>query len=109
MDGAPAAQRVQLLHYMIQLDQDQAQNDLLLAQHIDERRRRRGRRPRRCWVRGWLARRALFGQYEQLMHELEIEDEPSFKNYMRMEPRMFHELGERLTPRLQKMHTNYRN
>lgn len=38
---------------------------------------------------------------------IEIEDEPSFKDYIRIEPRIFHELGVRLTSRLQIV-TNYR-
>jgi hypothetical protein len=42
------------------------------------------------------------------MQELERESHGDFTNYMRMEPRMFHELLLRVTPRLTKQDTNYR-
>ena len=42
------------------------------------------------------------------MQELERESRGDFTNYMRMEPRMFHELLLRLTPRLTKQDTNLR-
>lgn len=48
------------------------------------------------------------GQYTQLMRELEIEDEASFKNFLRVEPAMFHELVERLAPRIEKVVTRMR-
>ena len=43
----------------------------------DERRRREARRrtrqQRTQWVRQWLLRRPMYGQYEKLMHELTTE------------------------------------
>ena len=42
------------------------------------------------------------------MKEMERESQGDFTNYMRMEPRMFHELLHRLSPRLTKQDTNYR-
>ena len=42
------------------------------------------------------------------MEELERESHGDFKNYMRMEPAMFHEVLERLTPRLTKQDTKFR-
>ena len=75
-----------------------------------KRRRQRQRhasRERRCWVQPWvdLERQSWFGQYSQLMEELRIEDPASFRNFIRVEPAMFDELVQRLTPRLQKQHT----
>jgi hypothetical protein len=72
---------------------------------MQERRRRR----RQFWVKPWIQRRALFGTYDQLMMELERESHGDFKGYMRMEPVMFHELVDRLTPRIQKRKTNCRS
>ena len=48
------------------------------------------------------------GIYDRLMVELRNEDQRSFQNFMRMSPAMFDELLTRLTPRLTKKSTNYR-
>jgi len=40
------------------------------------------------WVRPWLLRRPILGQYERLMRELSDEDVPAFKNFVRVEPEM---------------------
>lgn len=66
------------------------------------------RRPRRYWVRPWISRRLEYGQYHTLMVELEREHHGDFTNYLRMDPAMFHELLQRLTPRLQKQDTRWR-
>jgi len=71
-------------------------------------RRRQQRRRRRVWVRPWIQRRQLFGQYETLMAELERESRGDFVGFMRIDPEMFHELLMRLTPRLTKADTNFR-
>ena len=69
---------------------------------------RRAARPKRVWVKAWIARRPAFGWYENLMVELEIEDPPAFTNLLRMEPAMFHEMVDRLTPLIQKQDTFFR-
>ena len=62
------------------------------------------------WVRPWLSadRRLQFGHYDQLLRELRMEDNPSFFNYMRMEPLMFDEIFNRVSPRIQKSYTHFR-
>lgn len=70
--------------------------------------RRKHAQKRRYWVRGWIARRHNFGLYDQLMTELRNEDQASFKNFMRMPPEMFDELLERVSPRITKQHTPFR-
>ena len=42
------------------------------------------------------------------MTELRLEDEQSFFNFVRLEPRMFDELLQRVGPRITKEHTNFR-
>ena len=66
------------------------------------------RRRRAVWVRPWLQRRNLLGQYERLMSEIRDEDLPAFKNFVRVEPGMFHELLVRLGDRIRKKDTWYR-
>ena len=63
---------------------------------------------RRYWLKPWVTRRPQFGDFENLMVELETESPGDFVGYPRMEPVMFHDLVQRLTPRLTKQATNYR-
>ncbi|XP_013386500.1 putative nuclease HARBI1 [Lingula anatina] len=91
----------------------QCQHALLMNQTaiaLIKRRRRRRRRPRRYWVRPWLSvpRRLQFGNYNQLLQELRLEDESAFHNYLRMEPAMFDEILGRVGPRIAKLNTNFR-
>ena len=79
----------------------------VVAQVVQGRRNRVGVR-RRFWVRPWIIRRPLLGQYEQLMQELMVEDIPAYKNFVRMEPPMFFELLDRLSPRIQRKDTWFR-
>ena len=60
------------------------------------------RRPRTMWVRPWIQRRPLLGQYERLMQELMRESAGDFRGFMRMEPQMFQELLARVGPRITK-------
>ncbi|VDI11317.1 Hypothetical predicted protein [Mytilus galloprovincialis] len=76
--------------------------------HTRHRHKRIDRRVRTVWVRDWIGRRSQFGFYAQLLDELRCEDTVSFKNFLRVDPTMFQEIVNRLTPRLQKKDTWYR-
>jgi hypothetical protein len=54
------------------------------------------------WVKGWLQRRVLYGQYEKLLAELKSEDANGFRNYIRISPELFEELLQQVGPRLMK-------
>lgn len=71
-------------------------------------RRRRARKRKSVWVREWFLKRHKYGMYEKLMKHLREGDTKSFNNFVRMDPAMFNQLVEELTPRLQKKTTNYR-
>ena len=88
---------LQLMDQMLQQQQEDGAVVLLLLHQ-----RRRWRRLRRFGVRPWIGRRHEFGQYHNLMAELEREHHGDFTNYMRMDPAMFHELLQRLSLRLMK-------
>lgn len=75
--------------------QDQVEQDLL-----NTTRQRRER------VKNWLIERPLQSQYYQLMTTLESHDEKSFRNYLRMDPNLFHEINSRIEHRLLKGATN---
>lgn len=66
------------------------------------------RRPRRIWCREWLTRRATHGDYHHLLQELHREDTKGYKNFLRIEPELFGEMVDRLTPILAKKHTRMR-
>ena len=69
----------------------------------DRRRRaarRITRRQRTQWVRQWLLRRPMHGQYEKLMHGLTTEGQSGFKNFLRVDPDIFMELLHRVGPRI---------
>ena len=87
-----------------QLAQARHHFNLVLAVLIEEEARvaRQQRRQRRWWVRHWLLRRPTLGQFEALMAELEREHHGDFKSFLRVEPQMFHELVQRVGPRIQK-------
>ena len=72
------------------------------ARRRHQRDEERATRRRRWWVRPWLARRPIYGHYEQLMNELLRENHTDFKNFLRVESEIFFELVERVGPRIQK-------
>ena len=91
----------------------QAQNNVLVQLHQVLMRRKRMRMRRRVqrdvWVRGWIGRRMELGIYHRLMVELRNEDPRSFHNFMRMPPAMYDEIVQRLTPRITRETTKFRN
>ncbi|XP_062592427.1 putative nuclease HARBI1 [Saccostrea cucullata] len=101
--------RLQLLQYLGELEQNIAENDEAIAHLLHNGHNGRPRRQRRrYWIRPWITRRTQYGHFDRLMKELETEDVLSFKNFLRVEPDMFRELVDRLSPRLQKQDTWFR-
>ncbi len=87
--------RLKLMYMRWQLAQARQQHDavlvaLLLEQHQAHREQRRRRR---WWVRPWLQRRMLHGQYDTLMQELMRESDGDFNAVSTRGNRtMFHEM-----------------
>ncbi len=109
MDFLNPAQHLQFLQHLVDLQRDIAEFDGDIAQVVQARQRRRiGNRRMAVWVRPWLLRRPIYGHYETLLSELNREDLPAFRNYTRMDPGMFFELVDRLSPRIEKQDTSYR-
>ena len=100
MAGLPINARLQLI--MAELQEQQELEGLLFMMLV---LRRRDLKRRRHWVKPWIQRRAFYGDYENLMVELEREARGDFVGYLRMPPAMFHELVDRLSPRLTKTTT----
>jgi hypothetical protein len=103
--AAVPARPVQLLGVLLQQEEEQP-DAAALALLLYQRRIRRRRK--QFWVRPWITRRVQYGDYDNLMVELERESQGDFTNFLRMEPAMFHELVQRLTPRISKQDTQFR-
>ncbi len=95
---------LQIANNLVHLDMDVAQNQLAIAMN----QRRKARRRRRWWMQPRLQRRTLYGQYERMMSELEVENPAAFKNFVWVEPAIFRELLNRLWPAIGKQDTFYR-
>jgi hypothetical protein len=80
----------------------------VLLRRRRERRRRRQRQIKTVWVRPWILRRTMYGQYETLLQELHREDVRSFKNFLRIPPELFAEMVDRLRPIIEKKDTFWR-
>ncbi len=63
---------------------------------------------RSVWIEDWVLERAEHRYYNTLMVAFKRRNPRKFKNLIRMTPKMFSDLKERLTPRLTKRDTNIR-
>ena len=95
-------QRLRVLMLREQLQVAAHEHDVALLALIRERERQQGRRRRRRWVRPWIERRRLFGQYETLFQELERESRGDYVGYIQVDPKLFAELLLPVTPRITK-------
>ena len=96
------------LELHLHLQQQQRLGAVAAAALLRRRNHKRERRRRQYWRRPCIERLVIYGDYENLMRELERESQGDFTNFMRMEPRTFQELLLRVRPRLTKQDTNYR-
>ena len=53
-------------------------------------------------------RRPHYGHYEKLMAEFATEDQEGFRNFVRIDSELFHELLTRVGPRIEKHDTQGR-
>ena len=68
------------------------------------------RKPKGFWVRPWTTqdRRLLFGNWDNLLVELRVEDTESYFNYLRMPPHIFDEILHKVEHRIKKKDTHFR-
>ena len=67
------------------------------------------RKKRSCQTRPWLQRRALYGQYENLLQELKREDIKGFKIFQRLTPEVWNKLYELVAPLIERRVTSMRD
>jgi len=89
-DFVVPSQRLRLVQYLLG-ERDVEENDVAITQQLSNRKNITARK-RRYWFRPLLLRRPVLGQCESLMSELSNEDVQAYKNFVRVEPAMFHEL-----------------
>ena len=94
--------RLRIMVLRLQLQDEEERHAAILARLIAERQQLAGRRARRWWVRPWIERRRLFGQYDTLFKELERESHGDYMQYIRMDPNTFGEILLRVAPRITK-------
>ena len=84
--------------------------DIKLAELEKQKKanRKRMRRMRVQWTRDWIMRRTLFGQYENLLAELNREDPKRYKNFLRVDNDLFEQLLQKVSPYITKKTTNWR-
>jgi len=75
---------------------------LLEEQRMAAQAAQDGRRRRMVWVKPWLQRRVLLGQYDTLFNELRIEERGGFKQFLRVDADTFMQLLHRVGPRITK-------
>ena len=85
--------------------------DIQLAE-LEEKQRKVNRKKRRRirvqWTRDWIMRRTLFGQYENLLAELNREDPKRYRNFLRVDNDLFEQLLQKVSPYITKKTTNWR-
>lgn len=92
---------------MIMLQENQLQQNILMMAIFAVRQRReeqenRAPRARRWWVKPWVGRRRVHGQYYNLFQELDRETRLDYHGYVRMSRNDFHDILERIAPRITK-------
>ena len=50
----------------------------------------------------------MFGHWDNLIQEMQIEDTDSFFNFLRMQPELFEEIHEKVKDRIQGQETSFR-
>jgi len=60
------------------------------------------------WTRDWIMRRTLFGQYENLLVELNRDDPKPYRNFLRVDNDLFEQLLQKVSPYITNETTNWR-
>lgn len=79
-----------------------------LKEDLNREIQRTCRRPRRWWVKRWIARRAELGASDTLVQEWARENPEDFRNHFRMSRDQYSFLLERVRPRITKKDTSFR-
>lgn len=76
---------------------------------IKKKKKLHARRNRTIWTRHWILNRPKYGAYHQLINELRLSDQNSYKNFLRMDVLSFETLLSMVTPMIKKKDTLMRD
>ena len=68
----------------------------------------RKRKPRSCWIRDWLSRRASLGAHAALLQNIRVSDPSTYRNFCRLSPEDYDELLEMVRPAITHQDTRLR-
>ena len=71
-------------------------------------KKRRKHRNRTIWTREWIRNRPRFGAYHQLLQELRLANDATYRNFLRMDVSTFDELLQLVRPLISYEDTNMR-
>lgn len=80
--------------------------DILEEDEIEQKKKQK--RQRKTWVKEWRSRRPVFSHIS-LLKELEQSSPADYKNFLRMDPSVYKELLEKVTPYIEKQNTLMRD
>lgn len=101
MAEAPRDRQCRILELRLQLEEE----ELRLLDMDSESEAEEAAREPRVWTKPWLLRRSDHGAYEKLQAELQAEDPAEFKRMLRVDPALYQEIVQNLTPALEKEET----
>lgn len=78
---------------------------LLMLSDEDDNQKKRNRK---VWVRKWLQRRQERGAFHQLVYELSLEDEPAYRDFLRLNKSQFKFVVAKIRPFIEKRNTTMR-
>ena len=81
---------------------------LILQLRQQQRRHAIVRKRRTVWTRGWLLNRPVYGQYENMLAELNQEDFRGYKKFLRISNELFEKLVHHVGPHIKKITTPWR-
>ena len=80
----------------------------IIEQNIVQKRKKKEKTKRKCWVRKWVDRQSDLGAASNLVNELRLEDAQQFKNFIRMSAVQFEMLLDLIKHQIVKQDTQLR-
>ena len=78
---------------------------VLMLFDLEEKKPSRRKRNRTLWTRSWIEKREIYGCYQRLVKELEIEDEVAYRDFFRMNATRLWFLVDKVACRIEKKDT----
>lgn len=93
-----------LIAYLLEKEEELAK----VCMELTCQRKQKKRKPRKTWVKKWVAKREHEGFCEKLLRELRDEEPTLYRNFLRMSHEQFENLCNLITPLVHKKDTRMR-